>query len=180
MIISVGRIGSYQKNNQMLLEALLQVNLRQWKVVFIGPISEGFRKYISDFFEKNPSLKKSILFTGLIEERTVLYSWYNRAKVFCLTSRSESFGIVFLEAMYYGDFIITTSVYSSKDIVFSESIGQIVESGTDLSEKIQRIIDGNMDISATYEVRTAYSSIFSWTRILSLLHEKIEPFVFSQ
>ena len=82
--------------------------------------------------------------------------------------------------MYYGDFIITTSVYSSKDIVFSESIGQIVESGTDLSEKIQRIIDGNMDISATYEVRTAYSSIFSWTRILSLLHEKIEPFVFSQ
>lgn len=180
LIISVGRIGSYQKNNQMLLEALLQVDLRQWKVVFIGPISEDFRQYISGFFQKNPSLEKSVFFTGLIEERTVLYSWYNRAKVFCLTSRSESFGIVFLEAMYYGDFIITTNVHSSKDIVSSESIGQIVESGTDLSEKIQRIIDGNMDISATYEVRTAYSSIFSWTRILSLLHKEIENLAFAQ
>ena len=82
--------------------------------------------------------------------------------------------------MYYGDFIITTNVHSSKDIVSSESIGQIVESGTDLSQKIQRIIDGNMDISATYEVRTAYSSIFSWTRILSLLHKEIENLAFAQ
>lgn len=179
LIISVGRIGSFQKNNQMLLEALLRVDLRRWKVVFIGPISESFQQYISDFFQKNPAYRKSISFTGLIEERIVLYSWYNRAKVFCLTSRSESFGIVFLEAMYYGNFIITTNVYSSKDIVFSESVGQIVESEIDLSEKIQRIIDGNMNISTTYEERTTYSSIFSWTRILSLLNEKIERFVFA-
>ncbi len=179
LIISVGRIGSYQKNNQMLLEALLRVDLKQWKVVFIGPIMDDFRQYILDFFEKNPAYKESVFFTGSIEDRTALYDWYNRAKVFCLTSHSECFSLVYPEALFYGDFIITTDVYPSKEIVSSDGVGWIVESRTDLSEKLQRIIDGNIDISATYEVRTAYSSIFSWTRILSLLHEKIEDFTFA-
>ncbi len=176
LIISVGRIGSYQKNNQMLLEALLRVDLKLWKVVFIGPIAESFQQYISDFFEKNPAYKGSISFTGSIENRTALYDWYNRAKVFCLTSRSESFGIVFPEALFYGDFIITTDVYSSKEIVPSDEVGWIVDSDTDLSNRIQQIIDGKIDIGATYEDRITHSLTFRWTHILSHLHERIELF----
>ena len=176
LIISVGRIGSYQKNNQMLLEALLRVDLKLWKVVFIGPIAESFQQYISDFFEKNPAYKESISFTGSIENRTALYDWYNRAKVFCLTSRSESFGIVFPEALFYGDFIITTDVYSSKEIVPSDEVGWIVDSDTDLSNRIQQIIDGKIDIGATYEDRITHSLTFRWTHILSHLHERIELF----
>ena len=174
LIISVGRIGSYQKNNQMLLEALLRVDLKLWKVVFIGPIAESFQQYISDFFEKNPAYKESIFFTGSIENRTALYDWYNRAKVFCLTSRSESFGIVFPEALFYGDFIITTDVYSSKEIVPSDEVGWIVDSDTDLSNRIQQIIDGKIDIGSTYEDRITHSLTFRWTHILSHLHERIE------
>ena len=174
LIISVGRIGSYQKNNQMLLEALLRVNLKLWKVVFIGPIAESFQQYISDFFEKNSAYKESIFFTGSIENRTALYDWYNRAKVFCLTSRSESFGIVFPEALFYGDFIITTDVYSSKEIVPSDEVGWIVDSDTDLSNRIQQIIDGKIDIGSTYEDRITHSLTFRWTHILSHLHERIE------
>ena len=174
LIISVGRIGSYQKNNQMLLEALLRVDLKRWKVVFIGPIAESFQQYISDFFEKNPAYKESIFFTGSIENRIALYDWYNRAKVFCLTSRSESFGIVFPEALFYGDFIITTDVYSSKEIVPSDEVGWIVDSDTDLSNRIQQIIDGKIDIGSTYEDRITHSLMFRWTHILSHLHERIE------
>lgn len=176
LIISVGRIGSYQKNNQMLLEALLRVDLKLWKVVFIGPIAESFQQYISDFFEKNPAYKESIFFTGSIENRTALYDWYNRAKVFCLTSRSESFGIVFPEALFYGDFIITTDVYSSKEIVPSDEVGWIVDSDTDLSNRIQQIIDGKIDVGSTYEDRITHSLTFRWTHILSHLHERIELF----
>lgn len=174
LIISVGRIGSYQKNNQMLLEALLRVDLKLWKVVFIGPIAESFQQYISDFFEKNSAYKESIFFTGSIENRTALYDWYNRAKVFCLTSRSESFGIVFPEALFYGDFIITTDVYSSKEIVPSDEVGWIVDYDTDLSNRIQQIIDGKIDIGSTYEDRITHSLTFRWTHILSHLHERIE------
>lgn len=176
LIISVGRIGSYQKNNQMLLEALLRVDLKLWKVVFIGPIAESFQQYISDFFDKNSAYKESVFFTGSIENRTALYDWYNRAKVFCLTSRSESFGIVFPEALFYGDFIITTDVYSSKEIVPSDEVGWIVDSDTDLSNRIQQIIDGKIDIGSTYEDRITHSLTFRWTHILSHLHERIELF----
>src|SRR5690606_17243301 len=38
IIITVGRIGTYQKNNQMMLEALSGLNLQDWKIYFIGPI----------------------------------------------------------------------------------------------------------------------------------------------
>ena len=179
LIISVGRIGSYQKNNQMLLEALLRVDLKRWKVVFIGPISDSFYQYISDFFKENPAYEKSILFTGSIEDRTALYSWYNRAKVFCLTSRSECFSLVYPEALFYGNFIITTDVYPSKEIVSSDGVGWIVDSKTDLSNKIQRIIDEKIDIASTYELRIDHSFTFSWTRILSYLHERIEIFLYS-
>jgi len=174
LIISVGRIGSYQKNNQMLLEALHRVDLKQWKVVFIGPISDSFHQYILDFFKKKPIYKKSVLFTGLIEDRTALYSWYNRAKVFCLTSRSECFSLVYPEALFYGNFIITTDVYPSKEIVPFDGVGWIVDSKTDLSDKIQRIIDEKIDIASTYELRVDHSFTFRWTRILSYLHERIE------
>ena len=174
LIISVGRIGSYQKNNQMLLEALLRVDLKRWKVVFIGPIAESFQQYISDFFEKNSAYKESVFFTGAIENRTSLYDWYNRAKVFCLTSRSECFSLVYPEALFYGDFIITTDVYPSKEIVPSDEVGWIVDSDTDLSNRIQQIIDGKIDIGFTYEDRITHSLMFRWTRILSHLHERIE------
>lgn len=174
LIISVGRIGSYQKNNQMLLEALLRVDLKLWKVVFIGPIAESFQQYISDFFEKNSAYKESVFFTGAIENRTSLYDWYNRAKVFCLTSRSECFSLVYPEALFYGDFIITTDVYPSKEIVPSDEVGWIVDSDTDLSNRIQQIIDGKIDIGSTYEDRITHSLTFRWTHILSHLHERIE------
>ena len=174
LIISVGRIGSYQKNNQMLLEALLRVDLKLWKVVFIGPIAESFQQYISDFFEKNLAYKESVFFTGSIENRTALYDWYNRAKVFCLTSRSECFSLVYPEALFYGDFIITTDVYPSKEIVPSDEVGWIVDSDTDLSNRIQQIIDGKIDIGSTYEDRITHSLMFRWTHILSHLHERIE------
>ena len=118
--------------------------------------------------------KKSVLFTGLIEDRTALYSWYNRAKVFCLTSRSECFSLVYPEALFYGNFIITTDVYPSKEIVPFDGVGWIVDSKTDLSDKIQRIIDEKIDIASTYELRVDHSFTFRWTRILSYLHERIE------
>ena len=176
LIISVGRIGSYQKNNELLLEALLHVDLKQWKVVFIGHIAENFHQYISDYFQKHPTYKKSVFFTGLIKDRTALYSWYNRAKVFCLTSRSECFSLVYPEALFYGDFIITTDVYPSKEIVSSDGVGWIVDSKTDLCNKIQQIIDKKMDISLTYDLRVDHSFAFRWTHILSHLYERIEHF----
>lgn len=45
IMITVGRLGTYQKNTEMLLNALDLMELRDWKVYLIGSISEDL-----DFF----------------------------------------------------------------------------------------------------------------------------------
>lgn len=54
IFLTVGRIGSYLKNNEMFLQALKMIDLKGWKVVFIGPIEKNekdFSVYINSFFK---------------------------------------------------------------------------------------------------------------------------------
>src|SRR5690606_8696614 len=108
IILAVGRIGTYQKNTELLLEALLNVDLNNWKVFILGPIEENFTAYISNLFTAHPNLKDKIIFAGNITDRLELFGWYNRAKILCMTSRFEGFPITFSEALYFGNYIITT------------------------------------------------------------------------
>lgn len=51
-----------------------------------------------------------MILSGNIEDKNLLYDYYNKAKVFLFTSRRESFGIVLVEALRFGDCIITADV----------------------------------------------------------------------
>lgn len=69
VILSVGRHGSWQKNTMMFLNALSQVNLKNWKVFFIGTVETHdclFQREIDGFFEKNPSMREQVCFIGPI------------------------------------------------------------------------------------------------------------------
>ena len=67
--------------------------LSNWKLKLIGPIEEEFKEYINNFYNENPNLKNIVEFTGPIYDRKQLADEYNKAKIFCLTSRYESFGL---------------------------------------------------------------------------------------
>ena len=60
IMITVGRLGTYQKNTEMLLNALDLMELRDWKVYLIGSISEDLDFFLKDFFMRNPSKKESV------------------------------------------------------------------------------------------------------------------------
>ena len=81
--------------------------------------------------------------TGNITDRDDLYSYYQRAKMICMTSRWESTCIATLEAMYFGAYPMLTR-YSSfvDDTTNYEKCGIIVPSDADalakvLTEKMQ-------------------------------------------
>lgn len=123
LIITVGRIGTKQKNNEMLLEAIAKCGLKDWHVSIIGPIEPAFQQYISDFFDKYPHLKHHIEFTGPIYDKYLLWDYYNRAKIFCLTSIFEGMANVLSEALSFGNYIITTPVSGTEEYVSSRELG---------------------------------------------------------
>jgi glycosyltransferase involved in cell wall biosynthesis len=176
IIITVGRIGTFQKNTELFLEALKDVDLGSWKVYIMGPVEASFQAYIDTYFTKNPLLAEKILFMGNITDRKELFEWYNQAKVFCLTSRWESFGIVFTEALYFGNYIITSPISSAAYITDYGKYGTIAESDVlEFSKAIQKGINPGFLTTQRYEeIRNFSKKNFTWTGIIKKLSDKLK------
>lgn len=151
IMISVGRIGNHQKNTDMLLDALSMVNLKDWKVYLIGPITENFEvgrpsKYkqkIDDFFVKNPHLNGKVIFTGMIYDQKVLFDYYLRAKVYLSSARHEGFANVYSQAAACGCYIISTDVGGAKTASNNWKFGMKIkqEDAEGLAEAMQKVIN---------------------------------------
>jgi glycosyltransferase involved in cell wall biosynthesis len=176
IIITAGRIGTFQKNTELFLEALKEVELGIWKVYILGPIEASFQAYIETYFRINPLLAEKILFMGNITDRIALFEWYNRAKVFCLTSRFEGFPITFPEALYFGNFIISTPVSSALEITNNSEFGKVVKAvAKDFSAAIKEGITEGFLTSKQYENTLEFSiANFSWPEIVKKLSDKLK------
>lgn len=177
IILSVGRIGAKEKNYEMLLRCFSKCNLKDWKLYLVGPIENNFEKQIENAIQENPDLKNRVILTGSIEDRVELYNYYNRSKIFCLTSPFESFGIAFIEAMYFGNFIIGTSGMSSFDFISkNQKLGVKVDVNQDHNlvnsfnswGKNEVALD-EINISAPLRV----AKHFYWSEIIKILDKEI-------
>ena len=126
IMITVGRLGAPEKNNELLLKALENLDLKDWKILLIGPYTKDFRQMYDNFIERNKDKKDKVLLIGKVENKDKLYDYYNKSKVFILTSRYESYGLVLNEAYRFKNYIITTDVGAARDIVINEEIGKIL------------------------------------------------------
>lgn len=176
IILTVGRIGSMQKNNQMLLNVLKKLNLKNWKMYFIGPIENIFIETINNFYKEKSELKEKVFFLGNIDNRKELYSWYNKSKVFCLTSLWEGFALVLPEALYFGNYIIGTNVGAIDEITENNKIGKIIEINdeNELLIELQKIIDGKKDLKQYYEKILIKRNEYLWGNIIQYLKKIID------
>jgi glycosyltransferase involved in cell wall biosynthesis len=139
IIMTVGRIGTEQKNTEMLLTALgLIGTLDDWHVYIIGPIETGFNPKIIEFFNTYPNFRQNVHFTGNISNRRALCEYYQKSRCFVLTSRFESWGLPLTEAAYFKNYIVTTDVGCAKDLVIKEVFGSIVPQND--PEKLAQIL----------------------------------------
>ena len=168
IIITVGRIGTYEKDNQKLLKVISEINLKNWKVFFIGPVEKKFEKEIDDYFEQNQNLKDKVLIT----DKEELFTYYNRAKVFCLTSRFEGFALVFPEALYARNYILTTNVGGAEDITKFGEIGYIFNDDIELKNRLKEIISEKINIEDNYYLAKEYSKNFFWDVIFEKYADK--------
>lgn len=161
IMITVGRLGTAQKNTTMMLDALSRVSLKDWKVYLIGTVEKEYEKVIDCFFIAHPELKEKIIFTGSILDKKNLWDFYNRSKVFLLSSDYESFALVLTEAYRFGNYIVTTPVGAFSDVVKANNVGESVSFGDvkSLALSIQNIIDGKtyIDVYSDDNMRKKFS-----------------------
>ena len=125
IILTVGRIGTFQKNNEELLSAFAKAadTLESWSLRFIGSVENAFHEYIENYFSEYPHLKNRVIFTGPIADKKELYNEYAKAKIFALSSRQEGFPNVYAEALFHGCMFITSDIDAADDMTDSGKLG---------------------------------------------------------
>ena len=160
--LTVGRIGTYQKNTDMILDALTHVDMKDWKFYFVGPMINGFdmqspsnyQAVFDSFLEKNPEKKGHVIVVGEIKDTKTLYEYYIQSSVFVLTSRYEGFANVTAEAAACGCYLLGTDVGGMEPMSNGWKFGSKVAQGdaNGLAIIMQSIIDGRKEINPEYAI----------------------------
>ncbi len=169
IILNIGRIGDPNKNCEMLLQAAGQTDMKDWKIIFIGEIDPCFREFYDYWIEANPDYNGKIILTGAVRDKKILYDYYNRAKVFTMTSYRESYGIVLVEALYFGNYIISTDTGASREVTADGTIGCIIPPGDTgaLASELKKVFAGQVRLEEKYERSIELSrEKFIWEKII--------------
>ena len=167
-IITIGRLGIPEKNSPLLLKAIEKLPeslVRQWKFLLIGPSTQEFIDEVHQFKISHPNIADSIIMVGSVTDRNELYTYGRKAKIICMTSRSESTCISTLEAMYFGAYPIITN-YSdfALDTTNKGIYGIIVENGNadELAQQLSKSMKNDDLLINCNESQSYARSIFNY------------------
>ncbi len=127
IILTVGRIGTEQKNTEYILKAFAKTAhlLPDWSLRLVGTIEPAFKEKIKIYFEENPHLRNRVIFTGPIYDKQELYNEYVVAKCFVLTSTFEGSPNVFAEALVHGCKFIVSNVDVAEEMTNFGELGEV-------------------------------------------------------
>lgn len=136
----IGRIDPL-KGQHVLLEALTQVKNKDTVVCFIGQstLNESTR-YQNDLLElkKQATYKNRVYLLPFIEESQL---FYQAIDVCIMASKSETFGMVTIEALSHGIPVIGSRAGGTPELILDGETGYLFESNNanDLAEKINQL-----------------------------------------
>jgi glycosyltransferase involved in cell wall biosynthesis len=117
VMVYVGRV-AYEKNIEFLIDVLHRVRMQIADVLFViageGPAEKMLRSMV-----RKLGLKNSVLFIGYLDRETELLDCYRAGDIFTFASRTETQGLVLLEAMALGVPVVSTEYMGTKDILGS-------------------------------------------------------------
>mgnify|MGYP000780670183 CR=1 FL=1 len=179
IILTVGRLGTEQKNTEMLIEAIKlmdRTKLNGWKVYLVGSVTDDFKRWYENELQKRPDLKEIFTMTGNISDKKELYKIYIKSGVFVLTSRWEGFPLAMQEALHFKCYpIVTNSCDAMKKEVIKEGnvgFGKIIEKENIkmLKEALEEVLDEKVDfISKGIQAGNFVDNKFDWARIVGIL-----------
>lgn len=115
VMLTVGRV-AFEKNIGFLMDVVKKVQQDIPNVLFIiageGPMLSHLKKRV-----RREGLQQQILFVGYLERATQLQDCYRAANVFVFASRTETQGLVLLEAMAQELPVVSTAVMGTRDVL---------------------------------------------------------------
>jgi len=136
----VGRI-AHEKNITFLLQVLKTVK-QQIPNILLLIAGEGPAKKDLIREANKEGLSENVLFVGYLSREQDLWDCYRAADVFVFSSRTETQGLVLLEAMATGVPVVSTAVLGTKDILLPQR-GALVAAETvaDFAQKVVHLLD---------------------------------------
>jgi glycosyltransferase involved in cell wall biosynthesis len=140
VMLFVGRV-AHEKNIGFLLQVLDAVRLTVSDVLFViageGPAVESLRHEVQRL-----GLCGHTRFIGYLDRHRALNSCYRAADVFVFASRTETQGLVLLEAMAQGVPVVSTAELGTRDVL-REGLGVHIaqENVADFSPKVIRLLN---------------------------------------
>jgi 1,2-diacylglycerol 3-alpha-glucosyltransferase len=115
LVTFVGRV-AHEKNIDFLLQMLVELRRRVPDVLMVvageGPAEQHLRALSSRL-----DLDANLLFIGYLERTRGLLDCYRAADAFVFASRTETQGLVLLEAMAQGTPVVSTAVMGTVDVL---------------------------------------------------------------
>jgi glycosyltransferase involved in cell wall biosynthesis len=164
------------KNIFLQLQAIANLSKENLSVE-LWIVGDGPEKVNLENESKRLGIEKYVKFWGWQSDTE---KFYNQADIFLLTSYSEGWPLVIVEAAQYGLPIIMTDVGSAGELVVNNSSGLVVpvNDATALSAALKRAIDdNNLRQSLGMTAQQKASQLLSWPETLDLYKKSWEQAV---
>lgn len=172
LMLTVSRV-AYEKNIEFLLDVLALVRRAVPSVLLVvageGPALRSLERTVA-----RRGLTANARFVGYLDRGTDLLDCYKSADVFVFASRTETQGLVVIEAMALGTPVVSTAVMGTRDVLRGARGAIVVEERDgDFAAAVTRVLtDDSMRNSlgaqaATFAARS-WSSRASAERMLAL------------
>ena len=130
MALFVGRV-AHEKNIDFLIRMLEALRVRVPDVLLViageGPAQSHIRQLVAE-----AGLSEHVKFMGYMDRATTLLDCYRAADVFVFASRTETQGLVLLEALAQGTPVVSTAVMGTMDVLQGVQGGIVVPEDVDL------------------------------------------------
>ncbi len=139
LLMYVGRV-AYEKNIQFLLEMLTLV-IQDHPEVLLVITGEGPAESMLKKMTKEKSLQSNVLFLGYLDREVGLNAAYAAADIFVFASKSETQGLVLLEAMAQATPVVAIAELGTASILVRER-GALIANDNELhfAEQVQTLL----------------------------------------
>ena len=162
LLLFVGRV-AFEKNIGFLLEVVEQLLPSLPDVLLLitgeGPAEKSLHAQV-----QRSGLEQNVRFMGYLRRDGDLQACYKAADVFVFASRTETQGLVLLEAMACGTPVVSTAVLGTKDVI-GAGIGGLVapENAASFAAQVKRLMIGKTLHAQKAKEARQYAATWSHT-----------------
>lgn len=178
VILTVARNGTEQKQTNILMNGFAAVSeeFPDWKLVLAGTVEDSFKPFIDQYFIDHPELRDRVEFLGPINDRNVLQKLYATSKIFALPSAWEGFGLVTVEALSEGCYVVESDIPANIDITKNGRYGRLFKT-LDENDFIEKLFESLRQPDEMCRVsKDGYDYVnenYTWEKVLKPVDEWI-------